>query len=786
MKHLVRIAWGNLRKSTSTTLLNLLGLVSAFATFTLILLYAWNEYHFDGFQENKAEIYQLGYKIPAQDQTNVFMYGPTGQTLCSEFPDFKLSTTYSPQGMFSGEQKFLYESTPGTMKSTYEHFAYTDENLLRIFTFNFIHGVGPNPLDAPQSAIVNESFARKIWGDSDPIGKTLEFTTREMHSLCTITGVFKDLPKNSIFGCPIIVRYPTEGRMSENIKSWGMINFPQFVLVKPGSTRKHLEELMNKQSMVRAKYQWMDNGKTAGSLIARPLGDMHFLSEKGPFQIFESNNKTFVDSLLAIGFLILLIAIINFINFTTAQISMRMKTFSISRIIGGGPWNAMFQLLTETLFLFFVSFVLGMAVAWFINQYFSVWVLGYKLPVSIALGYSFLIILLMGILSGVYPALALMSANPVEKLKQPTFRVKSTFKDVLTVFQFTATIALIAVSIGIFKQIRYMESADVGYTKGNIYVVGLNDELRQKFDTFRDKLMTSPHVKQIACSAGVPGKLMLMNGFEFKGKKVGVYDWGVDDQYMDMMGFKMVDGRGFIKDSETEDGNYICNETAAKKYEWKVGDKLRDGQLVGIMKDFNLISLREEITPFVFSKVSSKSNLGFASIKFSDGHNKEVLALAREIYKELCPNDIPTEYFLDDHLNLLYIKENQQAWLITFFSLLSVIVSVLGTLGLSIFLCQRKVKEIGIRKVNGAQVPEIVSMLNLDFVKWVVIAFVIATPIAYYIMRQWLSDFAYKTSLSWWIFALAGLLSLGIALLTVSWQSWKAATRNPVEALRYE
>lgn len=787
MKHLILIAWGNLRKSTFTTLLNLVGLISAFATFMLIMLYVWNEYHFDGFQKNKNEIYQLGYKIPDSDQTNFYMYGPTGQTLCSEFPDFKLSTTYIPWGKY-GEQKFSYEITPGTTKSTYEDYAFADENLPRVFTFNFIHSSGPNPLDAPESAIVTESFAQKIWGNNDPIGKTLELTNSSLkiHNVYTITAVFKDLPKNSIFGCPIIIRIPSSGWLAESFKTWDMYNFPQFVLTKPGSDRKYLEKLINEQSIVRSKYKFLDRGKTVGTLFARPISDLHFQNEKTEMQVFESNNKTFVDSLLVIGILILLIAIINFINFTIAQIPMRLKTFSISRIIGCGPLNAVYQLLTETLSLFFAAFVLGMVVAWFVNQNFSVMVLGYKLPVSIALAYSFLIITIMGIFSGVYTAVVLISANPIQKLKQPTFRVKSTFKNVLTVFQFAATIALIVVSMGIFKQIRYMENADMGFDKGNMLVINLNPELGQKFETFRNKLMASPHIKQIACSLCVPGQVMNKNGFDVNGKNVGVWDWPVDDQYMDMMGFKIVDGRSFIKGSETEDGNYICNEAAANAYGWKVGDKLRNGQLVGIMKDFNLVSLRENVDPFVFSKVSAKNNFRYASIKFSEGHNKEVLSLVQKVYNGMIPSDPLRAFFLDDHLNLLYINENQQARLISFFSLLSVIVSVLGTLGLSIFLCQRKAKEIGIRKVNGAQVTEIMKMLNRDFVKWVIVAFIIASPISWLIMYQWLEGFAFKTIISWWIFPLAGLMALGIALLTVSWQSWKVATRNPVEALRYE
>jgi putative ABC transport system permease protein len=253
-----------------------------------------------------------------------------------------------------------------------------------------------------------------------------------------------------------------------------------------------------------------------------------------------------------------------------------------------------------------------------------------------------------------------------------------------------------------------------------------------------------------------------------------------------MMGFKILEGRNFLKDSEAEAQNVICNEAAARKFGWKLNTLVGSGHIVGIMKDFNYISLREQVEPFMFWYSNDSKHFGAISLKLTDGANTKALADIGKIYSSLNPKFPFRYYFLDDHLNLLYSKENQQAKLVTAFSLLSVIVSVLGILGLSIFMCQYKIKEIGIRKVNGARISEVMAMLNRDFIKWVAIAFIIATPVAYFAMNRWLESFAYKTTLSWWIFALAGLLALGIALLTVSWQSWKAATRNPVEALRYE
>jgi len=277
-----------------------------------------------------------------------------------------------------------------------------------------------------------------------------------------------------------------------------------------------------------------------------------------------------------------------------------------------------------------------------------------------------------------------------------------------------------------------------------------------------------------------------MQTYNVEGKQCSIWSWAVDDNYMNMMGFNIIEGRSFFKDSEAEVNNLICNEAAVRKFGWKLNMQIGQGKLVGIMKDFNFISLREQVEPFMFWYANNPDFFSCVSLKLTEGTNDKALSSIEKIYGKLNPRIPFRYYFLDDHLKLLYSKEDQQAKLITAFSLLSVIVSVLGILGLSIFLCQLKIKEIGIRKVNGARISEVLLMLNKDFIKWVIIAFVIAMPLAWFAMRQWLESFAYKTELSWWIFALAGLLALGIALLTVSWQSWKAATRNPVEALRYE
>jgi len=442
------------------------------------------------------------------------------------------------------------------------------------------------------------------------------------------------------------------------------------------------------------------------------------------------------------------------------------------------------------LVVFVVSFGIAILLAYQLNRLFSVPVLGYEIPFfqnSIVVLSCVGIGVLTTLISGFYPAYVSTQGKPVQLLKRTSNSgMNESFRGSLTVFQFAVTIALLVASIAVIKQVNFMKEKDLGFTKNNTLVLSMNKNLKNNYTAFCEELKSDPNILQVAASTAAPGRACETNTFTVDGQSCKVWNWAVSDDYMEMMGFNIIEGRNFINKSEAEEGNFICNETAAKKYNWHIGTEIDDKQLVGIMEDFNMVSLRENVEPFVFHKVNSMNQLRVVSIKLQGDNPSKALQKVEETFATFCP-DVPFRaFFLDDQLNLLYAKENQQSMLITFFSLLSVIVSMLGILGLSIFMCQKKIKEIGIRKVNGAKISEVMTMLNRDFVKWVAIAFVIATPLAYYAMHKWLENFAYKTNLSWWIFALAGVLALGIALLTVSWQSWKAATRNPVEALRYE
>jgi putative ABC transport system permease protein len=371
---------------------------------------------------------------------------------------------------------------------------------------------------------------------------------------------------------------------------------------------------------------------------------------------------------------------------------------------------------------------------------------------------------------------------------------RQTSRGWLTVVQFTATILLIAISILTIKQVDYMKTTSLGFDKENVMVISPTEDLLNNIDAFKTDLQQNPLVKTVSLSSGIPGIPSNQEGFQVNDELIQTWLWYVDGEYMKMMNFHLLEGRGFLEESEAELGSMIINEAAKKKYGLEVGSHLKkydnEGnpmtfQVVGVIEDFNFVSLRENVEPFTF-RYHPGTFWSWINVKFTGEDTRSAVDYITRVYNKLSPNEPIRYYFLDDNLNLLYAKEDRQVNLISFFSLLSLVISVLGILGLSIFTSQYRTKEIGIRKINGATITEIVTLLNKGFIKWIVIAFVIATPLAYYAMTKWLENFAYKTALSWWIFVLAGFVALIVALLTVSWQSWRAATRNPVEALRYE
>jgi putative ABC transport system permease protein len=778
----LKLVFINLKKSKLTTILNLTGLVSAFAAFILIMLYVWHEYQYDTYNEHFSGIYRVEVKLPAQEKTSVYLMGPTGETITNEFPEIETSTIYMPWG--SWEEGFFQWETERGKADGLEVYAYGDENLSDIFTFNFLEGEGPDALSQPGTGIISQSFAQKAWGKTNVTGKQLKHGDEYF----TVTGVYEDLPQNSVVQASIILRLRESSHHIQRAQTWSIVNYPTFIRVKPGADAEGLQHKINQQSASIEKYNKFLNEGESVQLVLRPLGELHFTTGVAETPLFSSNNKTFVDALFLVGILIVIVALINYINLSTASIPQRIKSVSIFRILGGSRFNVSKSFILESLIIFGSSFLLATLLAFYLIHEFSPTLLGFRLPFMQnpwlfgALGLS---IVLFAVAAGAYHSWQITTHKPIISLKRFNGRQKGTLRAVLTVTQFAATIALIIASAGVIKQVKFMEDSYLGYNKDNTLVVRINQDLRDKYNHFEERLLESPNIKEVAFSRAVPGYAKEMNSFVVDGQRCQVWYWAVDESYIPMMDFQLKEGR-FFRAGEGDLNNIICNEAAAKKYGWTLGTEVNNGVLVGILKDFNYVSLRENVEPFVFWYNDNPRYFGNVSVKFSATNVKEALSDVRTVYRELSP-ELPFRYFfLGEHMEALYRNESRQAGFIIAFSFLSIIVSILGIVGLSIFISLYKTKEIGVRKVNGATITEVMTMLNRDFLKWVFIAFVIAAPLGWLAVNRWLENFAYRTTLSWWIFALSGILALVMALLAVSWQSWKAATRNPAEVLRDE
>ena len=791
MKYIVKTAFRNLRKSKVATFFNFVGLITAFTAFILIMIYVWSEYHFDRYHAEAEHIYRLELKSPEKEKTSVYMSGQTKDVIMEAVPEVVATTTYMPWGKW-GEGLFIWNTRHNEVKS-YEDYAIADKNLTEVFTFDFVRVTDKMPLAKPNTVIVSDEFAHKAWGAVDVIGETVKYDEVEY----AVSGVFKKPCENSVFDAPLIFSMPATGWIAESYNEWGIVNFPEFIRVKGNVSKTALQSKVNNISVLKEKYSYMDKGKDKFSIILRPLTELRFAKDVAENPLFNTNSKTSVNILFVVGIFILLIALLNYINFSTAILPKKLKNIGISRIVGSDRRQVLMTHIAEGVWVFVFSCIIALVLAFVINKNFAVRIFEYKIDLHVwygMLGFFVLLSVALGILSSFVPAFGSLSVSPADSIKKKNRLKSSTSRGALTIVQFATTIILVSLSILVVKQISYMKNAPLGFAKDNTLVLPMNKDLAKNSEVFMANLKANPMVKGIALSAGVPGRPGGMEGFLYNNRNVQTWLWNVDENYIPLMNFKIVKGRDFIKNSTADRMNLIINQTAAKTFGWKVGtqlskynrkNELMQTTIIGIIEDFHFASRREKIEPFAF-RYNPEAYMATMNIKLNTSDTKAAIAFISKTYDKLGAYAPLRYYFLNDKLDVLYAKEDRQAGMITLFSILSLIISVLGILGLVIFTAQYRIKEIGVRKVNGATVWEIMAILNQNTVKWVAIAFALSVPIAYYAMHKWLQTFAYKTPLSWWIFALAGLVALTIALLTVSWQSWRAATRNPVEALRYE
>ncbi len=790
IKHFFKLSIRNILKNKVNTCINIASLALGITILLLISVYAINELSVDNFNSKADRIYKISYG------NSSLTPGPLNEYLQTQFPEIEQTTHIETRQLFMFSPVIQCKNQSFEIEKYYS----ADPGFFETFDFEVVQGNLKSAIESPFSLVLTESEASRICNNKNPIGETVIWKSFQDFTF-TVNAVIKDLPSNSSIQFNGLVSDASVNGMGGNrySENWGFTVYESYVLLKPNVDANTLEEKLA-ANLISYYQNNLANSASVNDAKTNPI-QLHTLKEI----YFNKNlsndttnrgNRTLVNMLLFIGGIVMLLSIINYVNLTTARASSRTKEIGIQKLIGSNQKELIFQHLSETTLISFFAIIIGTVLALlFINQFssfmnvanrliFQPWMFTILVPTTIVIGF----------ISGIYPAILLSSRKAIDLIKLKT-NVKSkggNLRHSLIIFQFSVTIVLVAATFLIYKQLNFIKDRDLGIPKEQIVYAKLPYQiLRGNKETLRERLLALPEVEQTAFSSNIFGKIEGLNNQEIEGKNLHFATTWVDAEFINLYNLQLVAGRFFSKDLKTdENATALINETALRDFgvedPYQLSFRVPGGKakVVGIVKDFNYKSLHNKIEPLVIIYLPRQGQ--FVNLRITGNNIQATLEKVSSIWNELAPG-IPFSYhFLDQDFDKLYKKDEQMAKAITLFSLIAIAIAALGILGLSIFMSERRIKEIGIRKINGAKITEVMVMLNKDFIKWVAIAFVIATPIAYFAMNKWLESFAYKTTLSWWIFALAGLLALGIALLTISWQSWRAATRNPVEALRYE
>jgi len=790
----LKIAIRNLLKNKTFSFINVFGLSIGITCTILILLWVQDELNFDNFHKNESQIYRV--VQDDKDGKNSRTPAMLAPEITAKIPEIgSFTRVFKLPGLVFKQETNILNEDNGIV---------VDPQFFTIFNFPFIEGNPETALSAPSNVIITESLAKKYFGNSDPINKTINIDGK---SASVVTGVIKDIPKNSHLKFDFVLPFCLlEAIMASDVNNWGAFNYTTYLQLTPGAniaaTSLKINQIAKDKLPAQLLTFWnkFELQPLEQCHLSADISNHHFL---GDFTVVEERSTVYIFSCIA--FFILILACINFMNLSIAQSGGRTREIGLKKVMGSSRSQLKKQFIGE----FFLISLIALAVAivavnlllpWF-NQ-----ISGKTLVVDHAktiIPYL-TILLLTTLLGGFYPAFRLSSFNPVKTLKAQvhgsfkTSHLRSSF----VIFQFAISIILIVGTFIVYKQLQYIQDKKLGFQKENMVYVPITGNSASRYKTMKEELLKNPDILAVSAKDCLP-TTTLRNLVDFywddkkPGQEVMMELTGVDYQYFEELNISLLAGRSFSESFPGDASNaFILNEEAVKQtgLESPVGKKFaswnQSGTIVGIIKNTNFKSLHEKPNPQVYhimKNIQEEAGLtGVMLIKLNGTKQAETLSFIEKTWKNLNA-DAPFEFhFLDQTYDQLYSSERRINLIFGYFSVLTILIACLGLFGLALYSADQRIKEISIRKVNGATISEVMAMLNKDFIRWVAISFVIATPIAYFVMHKWLENFAYKTTLSWWIFALAGLLVLGIALLTVSWQSWKAATRNPVEALRNE
>ena len=800
IKHSIR----SFKRQRAYIIINIMGLSIGIACSLLIALFIFNEKSYDKYNVKKDSIYRLilNGKIGGQEVTVSYTPFVMGPTMLKEFPEIEDVLRMARGG------PTIIESNKQTF--TEDHWIFADSSFFNFFSIPVLRGDPKSLLNAPRKIVLSESTSKRIFGNENPIDKTLKIGSDTAGYV--VSGVMGDIPENSHFEANFIASLVTLPQSKSTI--WMNNNISTYFILKPNSSYTTVD---NKIPELLIRYVGPEIQQTFGV----SLND--FLEQGNKYRYFLQNlsdihldnaiqnefkpaiDPKFLNIFGSIAILIVLIASINFMNLSTAQASRRAKEVGIKKVGGSTRGMLITQFLSESFILTLISLIIALIIIkvtlpYFNNllgsnlvfNLFSRW---YTIPALIIFS------LFVGFLAGSYPALFLSSFNPYEVLKgNVTNSVKNgRLRRVLVIFQFAVSILLIVGSMVMYKQIKYMLNKDVGFNKEQLIVINSADALGTKMKSFKDAVKGIPGVISIAGSTAVPGRNNNNNGYTLEGRKDETFLMEtnrIDYDYLETYGMTLVSGRTFDESFTTDQDVCLVNETAIKDFGITDIEKARFGQpddsgkinfiqVIGVVKNFHFESLRNPIGPYIF-QFKTDSFYGYLSVKLSAQNFSKTITEIENIWKEFTVDNPLQYYFVDDDFAQMYIQEKQNAHMAVIFSILAIFIAALGLFGLTSFTVEQRTKEIGVRKAMGSSVAGIYIAISKEVIILISISALIAWPVIYYIAGKWLENFYYRISLGAISFIAGLTIALGIAVLTISYRILRAANINPAQSLKYE
>ncbi|HKB44383.1 MAG TPA: ABC transporter permease, partial [Chitinophagaceae bacterium] len=804
IRNYLKIAFRNLTKYKFISFINLFGLTIGLTCCLLIFTFILHELSYDKYQPNADRIYRI---------TRTFNNPQTGAV------SLILSTISPPFGpLLQNDFKEIEDMTStlsnGTTATRYNDKMFNEQNVFiaddKLFDFFEVKTVDGNPkkaLSEPYSVMLTDDIAKKYFGDEDPMNKIIKISPNGSYLNFKVTGIYKPFPSNTHFHPDMLVSFSTLNDTlvygAENLRTnWGNNSFFTYIRLPKNYDPKKLEAQFPAfldRNMI-GEYTTTKPSK-ATSIALQKLTDIHLRSHTD-YEAEANGDIKRVWIFSAIALFILLIACINYMNLSTARSTLRAREIGIRKVSGAQRKEIITQFLSESVLISWIAMLLAfgltlLALPW-LNE-----LSGQKLNINILLKWQIIIPVLIvpffvGIVSGIYPALFMSSFQPVKVLKG-FLKVGGgniSFRKVLVTIQFAISIILIICTAIVFAQMRYMQNKSLGFNKEHIVTIPYTPDLSDKYEAFRTELLSNSNIKNAGRSSRIPtGRLLdemgtkISSGDTLAPVMTDIKFVTSDYDFIPTYGVKVLAGRGFSRDFGVDTSSFIINEAAAKILGFKnnndaIGKNLGygniTGKLVGVINDFHFESMHQKIVPLLLFKPKNPNFFGRISIKIGGNNIPAALSHIENTWKKFLP-ETPYQYtFLDENFEKLYKAEEKQKTILTIFACIAIFIACLGLFGLSAFAITQRIKEIGIRKVLGASIGSIVQLLSKDFLILVAISAVIAFPVAWYTMNNWLQDFAYRISMPWWIFIIAGIVAAFIALVTISFQAIKAAISNPV------